>query len=199
MILTETTAIPASALPVEQFRDHLRLGTGFADDAVQDGLLETCLRGAIAAIEARTGKALLTREFNWSVSAWRDLARQTLPIAPVTRLLSVTIADRRHGTENFVDPSRYVLERDAHRPRVASTSLFLPSIPIGGTAEIGFEAGYAEHWEELLDDLKRAVLLLAGTYYEKRFEGADAGSAMPYGVSALIERYRNVRLFGGAA
>ena len=29
-----------AALPVADFKDHLRLGTGFADDAVQDGVLE---------------------------------------------------------------------------------------------------------------------------------------------------------------
>ncbi len=198
MMLTERTAVPTSALPVDEFRDHLRLGTGFADDFIQDGLLETCLRGAIAAIEARTGKALLIREFNWSVTAWRDLSRHTLPVAPVNHLISLRILDR-HGDEAFVDPNRFVLERDAHRPRLASTSLFLPSIPIGGSAEIAFEAGYAEKWQDLPEDLKRAVLLLASTYYENRFEGAESGTAIPYGVSTLIERYRNVRLFGGAA
>lgn len=198
MMLTERTSVPASALPVGEFREHLRLGTGFADDTIQDSLLETCLRAAMAAIEARTGKALMVRLFAWNVTAWRDLARQTLPVAPVTRILLLKIIDR-HGKENDIEPKRYALERDAHRPRLASTSMFLPSIPVGGSAEIEFEAGYAGTWEKLPDDLKRAVLLLAATYYENRYEGAGAGSAIPYGVATLIERYRNVRLFGGAA
>ena len=47
------------ALPLAALRDHLRLGTGFGDDSLQDGVLEQALRGAIAAIEGRTEKALI--------------------------------------------------------------------------------------------------------------------------------------------
>ena len=92
-----------------------------------------------------------------------------------------------------------MLEGDAHRPRIAATSLFLPSIPVGGSAEIQFDAGYTATWAELPADLSRAVLLLAAHYYEHRAEGAESGGSIPYGVAALLDRYRNVRLFGGAA
>ena len=50
MMLTETGVVTAGALPVEAFKDHLRLGTGFADDGFQDALVETYLRASIAAI-----------------------------------------------------------------------------------------------------------------------------------------------------
>ena len=198
MMLTERTTVPTEALPIAGFRDHLRLGTGFSDDAVQDEVLEGTLRAAIAAVEARTGKSLLLRGFTWSVTAWRDLSRNTLPVAPVVAIHRMSIVDR-FGAETVIDPSRYVLEKDAHRPRIAATSLFLPSIPIGGSAEIQFDAGYAETWAELPADLARAVFLLAATYYEHRNEGAGANGPIPYGVAALLDRYRNVRLFGGAA
>ena len=56
MMLIEETAIADAALPVDQFKAHLRLGTGFAEDNVQDEVLKGFLRAAIAAIEARTGK-----------------------------------------------------------------------------------------------------------------------------------------------
>ena len=58
-MLIEQTSVPVSALPVAEFKDHLRLGAGFADGALQDAVLETCLRAAISSIEARTGKALI--------------------------------------------------------------------------------------------------------------------------------------------
>ncbi|MEL6745987.1 MAG: hypothetical protein AAFO68_11070, partial [Pseudomonadota bacterium] len=83
MMLVEQTSVPASVLPLAEFRDHLKLGTGFSDDAVQDGLLEANLRAALAAVENRTGKAVLERGFVWSISAWRDLSHQVLPVAPV--------------------------------------------------------------------------------------------------------------------
>ncbi|MGR3464306.1 head-tail connector protein, partial [Limimaricola sp.] len=59
MRLIETGAVPEAALPIEGFRAHLRLGTGFAEDGLQDAGLAGFLRAAIAAIEARTGKVLL--------------------------------------------------------------------------------------------------------------------------------------------
>ena len=197
MMLTERTSVPPEALPIAGFRDHLRLGTGFADEAVQDEVLELSLRAAMAAVESRTGKALIIRSFTWSVTAWRDLSRHTLPVAPVVSVHRMAIVDRL-GVETIVDPTRYVLERDAHRPRLAATALFLPSIPVGGSAEIDFDAGYAQTWSEQPADLARATFLLAAHFYEHRHEGAETGGRIPYGVASLLDRYRNVRLFGGA-
>ena len=62
MMLIEETAPAAEALPIAALREHLRLGTGFeiADDTAEDMALAGFLRAAIATIEARTGKVLLT-------------------------------------------------------------------------------------------------------------------------------------------
>ena len=87
MMLVEETTVPPSALPVTQFKDHLRLGSGFSDDGLQDGLLESFLRAAMAAIEARTGKILIEREFRWTLNAWRNGARQALPVAQQTGMI----------------------------------------------------------------------------------------------------------------
>ena len=62
-MLIEETAVSPAALPLAEFKAHLRLGTGFADDDIQDPVLESFLRAAIAAIEGRTGKMLLERIF----------------------------------------------------------------------------------------------------------------------------------------
>lgn len=198
MMLVEQTTVASGALPVAEFKDHLRLGTGFADDGVQDVVLEGMLRAAMAQIEARTGKILLARDFAWSVTAWRDLGAQVLPVAPVSAISALKIVDRL-GAEVVIDTGRYRLERDHHRPRIISTSLVLPTIPVAGAAEIDFTAGFGPAWGDVPADLSQAMFMLAGHYYEHRHEGAGASSAdMPFGVNALIERYRNVRLFGGA-
>lgn len=196
MMLVEQTTVPAEALPVQAFRDHLRLGTGFADDGIQDAVLEGCLRAAMAAIEGRTGKVLLSRSFSWSLTAWRDLGRQVLPVAPVSAVTGLSIVDRT-GLETVIAPERYRLERDTHRPSIVASGLVLPTIPVGGSAEIAFEAGYGPAWENVPADLAQAVFLLGTAYYENRHEIASAEAGLPVGVAALIERYRNLRLFGG--
>lgn len=86
-MLIEQTTVPALALPIAKFKDHLRMGTGFADDAVQDAVLESYLRSAMAAVEARTGKVLIERSFMWSLTAWRALGEQAFPVAPVTAIV----------------------------------------------------------------------------------------------------------------
>lgn len=196
MMLVEQTTVPGAALPVAEFKDHLRLGTGFADDGVQDGVLEAYLRAAMAAIEARTGKILLTRSFSWTLTAWRDLAAQALPVAPVSAITGVTITDRL-GVDEVIASDRYVLEKDMQRPRLVSTGIVLPAIPVGGEVEIAFDAGFGATWAEIPADLNQAVMLLAGHYYEHRHDSASGDGVLPHGVNMLIQRYRTVRLFGG--
>ncbi|MDA5094402.1 head-tail connector protein [Aliiroseovarius sp. KMU-50] len=194
MMLVEQTTVPVAALPVAQFKDHLRLGTGFADDGVQDAVLESYLRAATAAIEARTGKILITRSFIWSLTAWRDLATQALPVGPVSAITSLTITDRL-GSDEVISSDRYYLEKDLHRPKLVSNGICLPAIPVAGEVEIGFDAGFGVSWNDVPADLGQAVLMLAAHFYENR--SAVGSGDLPLGVTALIQSYRVVRLFGG--
>jgi uncharacterized phiE125 gp8 family phage protein len=196
MMLIEETAVPQAALPVNEFKAHLRLGTGFSDGDVQDMVLESFLRAAIAAIEARTGKILVERVFSWTVTRWRDPAGQALPVAPVQGITGFKLRDRA-DEEELIDAAYYRLEQDAQRPVMWSTGSCLPSIPPGGVADISFVAGYAPDWNGLPADLGQAVILLAAHYYEYRHETRRGETGLPLGVTGLIERYRTVRLFAG--
>ena len=196
MMLIEETAVPQAALPLAEFKTHLRLGTGFADDDVQDPVLESFLRAAIAAIEARTGKILIERSFSWTVTSWRDASGQALPVAPVTAITRLALRNRAEEDE-VIAPAHYRLQRDLQRPILHPTGTLLPQVPPAGTAEVQFDAGMAATWGDLPADLGQAVLLLAAHYYEYRHDTAQDDRSMPFGVSSLIERYRTVRLFGG--
>lgn len=197
MMLSEVTAVPQAALPVAEFKDHLRLGTGFADDGGQDALVEGYLRAAIAAIEGRIGKALVARDFLWVLNDWRWPDAQAFPVAPVVAVLSVDTRDR-DGVAVTIDPARYRLERDMHRPRLLATGALLPGIPVGGTVEVVFTGGFGPLWVDVPVDLAQAVFLLSAHYHENRHENGVA-EAMPFGVMALIERWRTVRVLGGGA
>ncbi len=198
MMLIEDTTVPTGALPVALFKEHLRLGSGFSDDGLQDDLLESFLRSALAAIEARTGKALIERTFSWSVTRWRDSGAQALPIAPVSAIVDVVMLDRLDN-EVVVDADSYQLRPDMQRPVLAAVGACLPSIGKTDTARVRMLAGFGPEWSDLPADLRQAVLLLAAHYYEYRHEVQYDGGCMPFGVSALIERYRTLRLLGGGA
>ncbi|MDX1779807.1 MAG: head-tail connector protein [Thalassovita sp.] len=197
MMLVEETPVPLAALPVAEFKVHLRLGSGFAEDDVQDVVLESFLRAAMAAVEARTGKILVERPFSWSLQDWRDAAGQVLPVAPVKAVTAVFLVDRL-GVETSVPAESYRLEPDTHRPRLCPVSSLLPMVPTGGSVRVEFTAGYGPGWSDLPADLVQAVLMLAAHYYEYRHDTALRGGCMPFGVTSLLERYRAVRIHAGA-
>lgn len=197
MMLNEDAAPPTGALPVALLRDHLRLGSGFevTEDAAEMTALAGYLRAAIATIEARTGKILLSRRFNLRLDDWLDPEAQPLPLAPVATVDAVEEVDAA-GQVRALEAGRYRLVPDAHRPLLVPQGAFLPAVPLGGHVVIRFQAGFGESWDKIPADLAQAVLLLAARCYEDRnFEGSEG--AMPFGVSALIERWRSVRLLGG--
>ena len=197
MVLTEVSAPPSAAMPVRAFAEHLRLGSGFADDGSEDAVLELYLRAAMAAIEARLARALLARDFSWTVGRWRDDASQGMPIAPVRSVASITLVEA-DGSETAVDPEAWSGLRDAQRPRlVGRFGRSLPRIPRAGHAEIRFNAGFGEAWEAVPADLRQAVFLLAAHFYENRSEGNAVAGSMPFGVLVLIEAYRATRIGGG--
>lgn len=197
MMVVELTAVPSGALPVSEFRAHLRMGTGFGEDTLQDAVLENLLRAAMAAIEGRTGKALIARQFVWTLTAWRDPAGQALPMAPVTSIDTMRLF-ARSGAETVVETTAYRLLRDMHRPVIQPTALCLPAIPNGGMAEIEFHAGFGPAWADVPSDLGHSVLLLAAHYYENRNDISGSGyGVIPFGVGALIERYRSLRIGRG--
>lgn len=197
MMLIEETTIPDAGLPVDQFKAHLRLGTGFGDESLQDEVLKGFLRAAIAAIEARTGKVLIERGFSWTLNGWRDRAGQMLPVAPVTDVAQVTLVDAL-GVETVLDDALYRLEADSQRPRLRPVGAWLPNVATGGEVRISFDAGFAVDWGGLPADLGQAVLMLAAHYYEYRHETKLGDGCMPFGVTSLIQRYRNVRISFGA-
>jgi len=199
MLLTEVAPVPAGALPVARLRDHLRLGGGFADDAVQDGLLEGQLRAALAVVEGLTGKAVLAREMQLVLNGWDVTAGVALPVAPVASVVSVTLRDGA-GAGTAMAAESYRLRQDAHVPAIEPVAAYLPALPEGGTAEIRFVAGWPD-WDAVPPDLAQAVLLLAAHYHEERHAagGGDGAAAVPFGIQALLARWRRLRLTAGGA
>lgn len=196
MMLNEMTAVADAVLPLAEFRDHLRLGTGFADAGAEDAALHSYLRAAMAAIEGRTAKALIARDFKLALGFWRGSSGQALPVAPVSAVNAVRLIDST-GTATEIAATAWRLVPDLVRPRLEMVSGVLPSIPNAGQVEIEFTAGFGPAWADVPVDLAQAVFLLAAQYYELRHDGAGEAAAMPFGVMALIERWRTVRVLGG--
>lgn len=198
MVLSELTAVPSGSMPVSELSEHLHLGTGFADDGSQDSVLESYLRAALAAIEARTGKAIIQRRFSWIVNHWIAPDQQGLPVSPVQSIEEVRVATIS-GAETVIPSGSYGLRKDMHRPALISAGGHLPGIPNGGQAEVIFEAGFGPTWNDVPADLRQAVLALAAHYFEDRQGVQGTGNDFPAHVLVLIEPHRSLRLSGRAA
>lgn len=198
MLLVEETAPAPASLPVAALRSHLRMGSGFEPvaDATEDAALAGFLRAAIATVEARTGKVLLTRVFRLRLEDWRDPCGQPLPLAPALGVESVEMTDGQGGVTAVPDTA-WRLIPDTQRPILAPVGTSLPHVPMDGFVTVRFTAGFGTTWDRVPPDLAQAVLMLAARYYEDR--GFDGGQnlALPHGVSALIERWRQVRTLAG--
>lgn len=195
MMLREITAVAPEALPVEALRGHLRLGFGFEipEDAAETLALEGFLRSAIAVIEARTGKALLARQFRMQLDDWRDRMGQALPLAPVVSVDELEIEDSA-GALHPVRAELWKLRADRDRPRLVPTGAMLPHVPRLGSVVLRFTAGFGPDWKDVPANLAHAVLILAAQYYEDRGQEAVA---LPLRVSALLEPWRVVRTLVG--
>lgn len=190
MMMVELTAVPSAVLPVAALAEHLRLARGFSDDGSQDAVLERCLRAASAAVEARIGKALLERRFLLTLLAWQTPKGHVLPVAPVQEIEAIRLITRA-GAETVLNPARYRLHPDRHRPQLVPMEAVLAEPVQGGSIEVVFRAGFSESWAGLPADLQQAVMLLAAQYW-----GQDAApeQGMPLAVAVLLEPHRPVRL-----
>jgi len=197
MYLVEQASVAVAALPMAELAAYLRLSSGFADDAAQNGRLELSLRGALAAIEARTGQVIFERGFLWRIARWSEPRGQPLPVAPVSAIASVSLVDRV-GQARVLAPQTYALVMDARRPQINPIAGWLPPVPADGSAEVVFQAGFGAAWQDVPADLRQAVLMLAAAQFELRLDAA-ASPPIPLEVLGLIEPYRRVRVGGARA
>lgn len=193
MILTETSPAAVNPVPLDEFAAHLRLAQGFADDSAEDGLLELYLRNATSVVEARVCKALIRREFKLQVTAWNRDGLLVLPVGPVAAIGSLSFI---RGAETIVlTADSWSLEIATSRQRVTGPGGgALPAIPDGHLAELVFDAGFGESWNDVPGDLSQAVMLLAAHYFENRTGDAEPGQGIPVAVQALLETQQPVRL-----
>lgn len=193
MILIEVNQVATGVLPIAQLKSHLRLGSGFAEDSVQDDVVESYLRAALATVEGRTGQAIFEREFVWSVEKWSNGEVQSFPLAPVRAISSVTKV-ASDGTRETQDVAAYTFVEDVFAPKLKALSGSLPEPPTDGKIEVQLVAGSAQSWTQVPSDLAQAVLLMAAHYYEYRNDLALGKGCTPFGVTALLERYRPMRI-----
>lgn len=182
----------AGAAHIADLADQLRLPQGYAAEPEGAARLGRLATAALSLIEARTGRALSERRFLLRCETWPVHGRIEVPVAPVKAVDGLAVVDA-DGLRTAHDPALLRLDALGSVPAAsARRPNRLPPIPLGGYAELEVLAGYGPDWLAVPADLRLAVTLLGAALHDS---GLDAGTvAMPFGVLALIEPFRRVRL-----
>ena len=137
-----------------------------------------------------------TNYYNW----WLDQAyyTQLLLRPPVQSITSVTYTDPS-GNPQTMSAADYVLDTNNRPARlVPALNKQWPATAIGtiNVAAVKFVAGYGAADTNVPDDIKEALMMLLGHFYENReqvvTDARVAAITMPLGVDQLMEPYAGI-------
>ena len=181
MMVQELQRIEDEALPVAGLAAALRLPDGYDAVLGQVERLRSRLRAAIATVEDRTGRILVSREVKLQGIATGGV-RQVLPVTPVSEILEAWV---QKGLA-VVPLGHATVEPRPHRP----VAIFERAIRPGATLQMTVMAGY-DAWTDVPAPLQEATLTIA--------QGLDIGQDVREEAAMLLAPYRSVRIGGGAA
>lgn len=191
MLIDLERPAPAADM-IAELAQHLRLPSGFSDEADHQAALRRCWEVALRVVEERARLVLLRRRIAFRIAAAEAAQRVALPVAPVVAIEALE-HDDGDGRRAPVDPSLWRLELVGSRAFLAARAgRSLPRPPRDGFAEARLLTGHGETWDATPEDLRHAALLIAAACYEDRAGGGSA--PLPAASLALLERYRQVRL-----
>lgn len=174
--------VPASGLPVSltALKQHCRV-----DHGDEDSVLLGNLDAATMAVGAASGRVLMPEI--WRLAIPGATGDVVLPRSPVRDLQAISYFDSA-GVEQSVDVANFHLFADEDRAVVRPKSgQSWPSAQARDDAlRIDFTVGY----EQLPNNLRQAILMLAGYWYEQRGTASSEGAEIPRSVDYLISLSR---------
>lgn len=184
--LTEPQVLPVT---LEEAKGHLRV-----DHSDDDGLIETIIEAAAGQINGPYGAGLVLSPQDWELSLDGFPCLIELPLWPVSAIKSIQYTDQA-GDIQTLDPSVYVSDLSSNPARIARDyNKQWPLVrSVLANVRIEFTAGF----DTVPADLKQALLLLIGHWYENR-DAAIIGTIAtdtPFAFNAIVDRYR-VGAFG---
>ncbi|MEM1027520.1 MAG: head-tail connector protein [Planctomycetota bacterium] len=173
-----------------ELKDHLRFDE--FDDGSQDNLLTRLIKSATGMVELETRRALIERTLRLSLDAWPSGRGVVyLPEPPTLEVVAIDYDDV-DGVAQTLATDQYQVDLNATPARIAPVDCW-PETLCGVLAPIRIDlrAGFGDTRADVPDDLRHAVLLTAGHFYENREATSTTQlHAVPLAVATLLEPYR---------
>lgn len=181
-------------------RDHCRVDTD-----VEDAYINTLITVARRTVEFIRNEALVTQTWNLLLDAWPEGDTLRIPKPPLQSVSSITYKDTDGDAATFAT-ANYIVDTDkvpgevvlAHGQSWPGTALY-PTSPI----TVQFVAGYGDTANDVPEEVRQAMLLMIGHWYENREEVAVGRSAVvraeeiPLGARFLLGVERKIPGYGG--
>lgn len=180
-LITAPATLPVT---IDEVASHIRV----SDDPDETYYLTSLIDSAAAYIDGVYGMGfcMMPQTLELMIDQFTNTIK--IPVYPVSSVVSIKYIDTE-GTEQTLEESKYTLNSYGNMPTVApSYNEQWPSTRnISGAVKIQFIAGFSA----LPQDLKHAVLLLVGHWYDNREAATSSGtfSETPFAVKAILNKY----------
>ena len=182
---------PPAVEPISlvQAKNWLRI-----DHAFEDELVTALIASARLVVESAARRMLISQTWRLVMDEWPS-GEIAVPLAPVRQVLALRTLNAS-GAATIVAPTSYVVATAGGIGRIRF--LLVPPAPLRKIAgvEIDVDLGFGTAPSSVPENLKTAMRLLIGRWYEQRgdVESDGAFERMPPAVAALIAPYRSMRL-----
>lgn len=193
MALTRVIAPTDEPLTLDEVREHLRIvGTD------QDNYLARLIAAARSRAERITKRALITQTWRVTVDEFPEWFN--IPKAPLQSVLSINYLDSDGATVALYDSSSpqvgvadFVIDTQSDPARVLLAYGITWPTPVvqANAVSLTFEAGYGDHAEDVPEDLRLAMLLMIGHWFEHRESVSEEDyKDVPQSAMWILEDYR---------
>ena len=193
MALKLNTAPTVEPIDLAKAKTHLRIDL---DDEGENQLIEDYIEAARLECERFQNRSYITQTWELWLDNWPGSGTIELKRPPVQSVTSVKYYDTSDTEATFSSDDYFVDTKDQYSPRlVLGYGKSWPSTtlrPANGVC-VTYVTGYGDSGDDVPGNLKSAVLLMLGHFYENReavIAGGGGATEMPLGVKALLSLER---------
>jgi uncharacterized phiE125 gp8 family phage protein len=179
-LITPPTAWPVTLAEAKEQVEYLQ------DD--RDAYLETLIRAATAYVEKSLTLSITNKRYQVTLDRFTDTIH--LPRGPVTAVESVIYVDEL-GDSTVIDPANYTVDLTSREQWIVRNTDYAWPATFDGINALSIT--YTVGMENVPEDLRHAILLLIGHWFNNRETvavGNVAVQEVPFAVDALLQNYR---------
>lgn len=186
--ITQVSDAASEPVSVSDMKAWLRVDV--TDD---DSLIGSLITSARRMIEEHVDKSMMSQTWKLTLDGFPSASTIDLPRGPVQSVSSVKSYDE-DDTESTFSTASYFVDTSGDRIGLNLDYTWPADLRPTNAAIITYVTGYGSTAASVPEDLKMAIRLLVGHWYENREAVGGSAQIMPLGVSALLTSHRTLRL-----